>query len=372
MARRSSSRRVPQGLPEVGSKGDPQGLTTLAHAHLEWMRERNYSEQTISGRIKDLRDFLRWCSERGLARACEISRPMLERYQRHLFHWRKTNGQPLTVRSQRHRLDAVRALFRWLAKHNLVLANPASELELPRVPLALPKQLMSAKEIEQVLAACDVTTPLGVRDRAMLETLYSTGVRRFELAQLGVFDLDLSRETVMIRQGKGHKDRVAPIGPRAIAWVLKYLNDVRPSWVVEPDCGVLFLNHLGEPFDPGYLTHLVRGYVEAAGLGKRGSCHLFRHSVATLMLENGADIRFIQAFLGHARLETTQIYTQVSIRQLKEIHTATHPGEQRGAGGALEREESERQVAAEELQEALAAEAIEEAVDDAPIRASPR
>jgi integrase/recombinase XerD len=225
------------------------------------------------------------------------------------------------------RLDALRAFFRWLSKANLVLANPASELELPRVPHRLPKYILTAAEVEQVMAQCKVSEPLGLRDRAMLETLYSTGIRRAELMRLEVFDLDLTRETVMIRQGKGQKDRVAPIGRRALDWVLKYMNEVRPQWAIEPDPGALFLGHLGQPLNVEYLTHLVRSYVEAAGLGKRGSCHLFRHTAATLMLENGADLRFIQAFLGHARLETTQIYTQVSIRQLKEIHAATHPAE---------------------------------------------
>ncbi len=348
------------GLPRVGMLNDPHGMTTLVRAHLAWMRERNYSGETIDGREGDLRIFLRWCAERGVMRANEITRPMLERYQRHLFHYRKENGQPLSVRSQRMRIDAVRALYRWLSKANLVLANPASELELPRVPKRLPKHVLNAAEIERVLNACDVSEPTGVRDRAMMETLYSTGIRRTELAHLQVFDLDLTRETVMIRQGKGQKDRVTPIGRRALDWVLKYLNEVRPHWVVEPDHGALFLNHLGQGFNPGYLTHLVRWYVERAGLGKVGSCHLFRHSIATLMLENGADIRFIQAFLGHSQLSTTQVYTQVSIRQLKDVHTATHPAERRPAKDAATETADTPQA---ELADALAAEAAEEADD---------
>ncbi|MFP4055132.1 MAG: tyrosine-type recombinase/integrase, partial [Phycisphaerae bacterium] len=135
----------------------------------------------------------------------------------------------------------------------------------------------------------------------------------------------IDRGTVMIRQGKGHKDRMVPIGARALAWIERYMHEVRPRLMVEPRETTLFLSHLGEPFTPNRLTQLVRDYIDAADIGKRGSCHLFRHTMATLMLENGADVRFIQAMLGHARLDTTQIYTQVSIRKLKEIHTATHP-----------------------------------------------
>ena len=171
----------------------------------------------------------------------------------------------------------------------------------------------------------DITEPLGLRDRAILEVLYSTGMRRMEIANLKLYDLDTERGTLMVRQGKGRKDRMIPIGERAILWIEKYVEAVRPSLVGIVDDGTLFLTNLSEAFTPNRLTQLVRDYVIAADIGKKGSCHLFRHTCATLMHENGADIRFIQMLLGHAELTTTQIYTQVAIRKLKEIHTATHP-----------------------------------------------
>jgi integrase/recombinase XerD len=171
----------------------------------------------------------------------------------------------------------------------------------------------------------------GLRDRAILETFYSTGMRRSELMGLGLFDIDRERGTVMIRQGKGKKDRMIPVDERAIAWIDRYQTRVRPELVVERGNATLFLTQAGEAFTPDRLTQLVRGYVNAADIGKTGSCHLLRHTMATLMLENGADIRYIQAMLGHAELSTTQIYTQVSIRKLKEIHSATHPAKVRSA-----------------------------------------
>ncbi|MBD3321350.1 MAG: tyrosine-type recombinase/integrase [Chitinivibrionales bacterium] len=139
-----------------------------------------------------------------------------------------------------------------------------------------------------------------------------------------VYDIDFDRGTVFIR-GKGNKDRVIPIGGRALVWIQKYLAEVRTQLVVEPDDHILFLTAHGEAFSPNHLTGHVREYIHNADIGKRGSCHLFRHAMATLMLENGADIRFIQSMLGHSRLNTTEVYTQVSIRKLKEIHDATHP-----------------------------------------------
>jgi integrase/recombinase XerD len=119
---------------------------------------------------------------------------------------------------------------------------------------------------------------------------------------------------------------VVPVGERALAWLDKYLHEIRPELAIDPDDGTVFLTAEGEPFSPNHLSALVRDYVEAAATGKSGACHLFRHTMATLMLEGGADIRYIQQMLGHAKLDTTQIYTHVSVRMLKEIHSATHPG----------------------------------------------
>lgn len=300
-------------------------MAAMLAEYLQWMRLSNYAERTVNNRRVNLGYFISWCEDRGITRPTEVTRPILERYQRWLYHYRKKNGKPLSFRSQYARLSPVRTFCKWLAKNNYILYNPASELELPRLEKRLPKHVLTVKEAEQVINQVDVLDPLGIRDRAILETLYSTGMRRMELIGLKLYDLDVERGTVMVR-GKGKKDRMVPIGDRAVAWIDKYLTDVRPSLVVEPDQGTLFLTGYGEPLSPNRLSQVVGRYVEAAAIGKRGACHLFRHTMATLMLENGADIRFIQQMLGHAELTTTQIYTQVSIRKLKEIHTATHPG----------------------------------------------
>jgi hypothetical protein len=148
--------------------------------------------------------------------------------------------------------------------------------------------------------------------------------------------LDQERGTLMVRQGKGKKDRMVPIGERAIAWLARYLNDARPALVLPPDPGTLFLTQEGEEISCHRLTQLVRDYVVRADMGKSGACHLFRHTCATLMLEGGADIRYIQEMLGHVELSTTQIYTQVSIRKLKAVHTLTHPGAKLERAAAVE------------------------------------
>jgi integrase/recombinase XerD len=345
-------------------------LQSLLEKHLEDLLLKNYSEYTIKGRRVHIGFFLDWCNERGITEPVEVTRTVLESYQRHVFHYRKKNGEPLSFTGQHDRIVPLRVWFRWMARQHHILHNPASELELPRLGMRLPKAVLTASEAEQVMQQTNIHDPLGLRDRAILETLYSTGMRRLELVNLTLWDLDLERATVAIRQGKGKKDRMIPIGERALGWIDRYQKDMRPELIVGRDPAIrstLFLTHTGEAFTPNRLTQLVRGYVQAADLGKTGSCHLFRHTMATLMLENGADIRYIQAMLGHVELSTTQIYTQVSIRKLKEIHTATHPARLRAPRASASTAEPE--PTAEELLAALAAEAAEEDAEAGDTRA---
>lgn len=300
-------------------------LTRYQAAFHEWEAVVGYSPRTIAAQRHALGRFIAWCDERGLDRPQDITRPILERYQRHVYHYRKHNGQPLVVSAQLNLLLPLQAWFKWLTKHNHILYNPAADLDLPVRPKALPKGLLSIAQIEDVLNGCDTTKPEGLRMRAMLEVLYSTGIRRFELAGLKLFDIDVERGALMVRQGKGAKDRLVPVGERACAWVDKYLREVRPELVAGADDHTLFLDDDGRPFDPGRLGDQVKRQLTAAGIEHAGACHLFRVACATHMLENGADIRYIQSLLGHAKLDTTQIYTQVSLAKLKEVHNATHP-----------------------------------------------
>ncbi len=219
----------------------------------------------------------------------------------------------------------MRGFFKWLAKTRHILYNPAAELEIPRRQKRLPRYTLTVGEVEQVLAVPDTDNPLNLRDRAILEILYSTGIRRAELIGLKYTDLDYERRVLAVRQGKGNQDRIVPIGERAIVWVQRYLDEVRPEHVLGTDEGTLFLNKNGKPLDMRGLSRRVGQYVKSAEIGKEGACHLFLHTVATLMLENGADIRYIQEILGHASVKTTQIYTQVSIQQLRQVYSETHP-----------------------------------------------
>jgi integrase/recombinase XerD len=302
-------------------------LQRLMREHLRNLEVQHYSEFTVRGREGHIGFFLSWLEERGIVEPVDVTRPVLERYQRHLFHYRKANGEPLSFRSQHARLVPLRVWFKWMTRQNHILHNPASEIDLPRLGRSLPKNILSAEEVERVMTLCEIEEPVGLRDRAILEVLYSTGMRRLEVVRLKLYDLSLDRGLLLVNQGKGSKDRYVPIGARAIAWLEKYVRESRPQLAAEPDDMTVFLTAQGEPFSRDHLSFAVKERIDAAKLGKTGSCHLFRHTMATLMHEAGADIRHIQAILGHEDIRTTQIYTQVAIRALQKIHAATHPAE---------------------------------------------
>lgn len=305
--------------------GDETPLHGAVRRYVEHLEVRAYSPRTVDQRRRDLTAFADWCKERGVYEAAEATKPVLVQYQRALFHRRKRNGQRLSAATQVSRLCALRQLFGWLVRNDELAANPASDLELPKVTRVLPKDVLTAKEAELILLGPDTSDALGVRARAILEVLYSTGIRRMELIELSIYDVDPARGCIHIRKGKGGKGRIIPIGERALLWVLKYLDEVRPLLLTDPQETTLLLTTNGEPLSKHWLSDVVRGFIEQAGIDKKGSCHLFRHTMATLMLENGADLRFIQTMLGHESLETTQIYTRVAIHKLKQVHDATHP-----------------------------------------------
>jgi integrase/recombinase XerD len=237
---------------------NPDSLTAYLHRFLEWSGVHNYAATTIKHRKETISAFIRWCEDRGIETPQAITKPILERYQRHLYYHRKPDGQPLSSRSQRSKLTPIRAYFKWLARENHILYNPASDLELPRVEQRLPKAVLTDKEVGIIMAQADITHPLGLRDRAMMETLYSTGVRRMELANLKLHDVDSERGALMVRQGKGKKDRVIPIGERAVAWINHYVLTVRGELLSGRDDSSLFLSRFGEAFTPSALTDCIR------------------------------------------------------------------------------------------------------------------
>lgn len=339
---------------------EPGTLGAFVLAYLADLQLRNYSRHTIRGARVHLRLFLVWCEERGLTAPADVTLSVLRRYQSHLFHHRKVDGHRLSFIAQWDRLGGVRRFFSWMERQGHLPSSPAARLELPRIEKRLPRNILTAEEAEAVLAQPELSTARGLRDRAILETLYATGLRRQEMEALTVEDLDLRADVVFVREGKGKKDRMIPLSERAAAWLTKYLEEARPQLVRKRDPGNVFLGRRGAPLQGGQMSQLVRTYLRAADVSKEGSCHMFRHTMATLMLEGGADIRYVQQMLGHATITSTEIYTHVAIRKLREVHAASHPGARLSPRQRRALGEDQRSDLREQLLSSLAAEAADE------------
>ena len=313
--------------PQPFARDSADALVIWGELWLESLRVRNYAEGTLLGLYRSMTFFMRWAAERDVTRASEVTRLVLEAYQRWLWRYERPSGRkkgkPLSWNTQYKHLGCLKEWFRWLTRQNVILHNPASELEMPRMEKRLPAEALRHAEIERLFAVPDTSDPLGVRDRAILELFYATGLRRSELCRLELSDVNAERGTVMVHRGKGKKDRVVPLGARAAAWVQRYLREVRPRLLLDNREQALFITGYGEAFNPDVISRMVSGWMRQ--IGREASCHLLRHTCATHMLEGGADIRYIQQLLGHENLETTAIYAEVTIQQLIEVHTRCHP-----------------------------------------------
>lgn len=311
--------------PVPGDVDDPMSWRSLVDAYLLSLELKALSPATVYGRRKALALLAGWSIERDIMSPVEVGVEVVDAYQRHLHRHVTKAGTPLTVRSQQQYLIAARGMFGWLTKQRHMAVNPTAELELPKGPHRLPRHVLTADQAEQVLTQPDISTLLGLRDRTMLEVLYATGIRRAELTGLDVGDANLTKRTLFVREGKGAKDRIVPLGERATTWISRYLIDARTMLLhndlAEP---ALFVTRTGNRLCTAHTGKTINTYLRAGGISE-GSCHLFRHTLATLMLEGGADIRWVQAMLGHHNLTSTQIYTHVNISHLAQIHAATHP-----------------------------------------------
>ncbi len=277
--------------------------------------ERGLAANSVSAYRRDLQSYGRWLASRELeATACE--RGHLRRYVTDL------RGRGLSARSAARALAALRGLYRYLVERGACRQDPTLDLESPKLMRSLPR-FLSAEEVEALVASPDVSQPLGLRDRAMLETLYATGVRVSELVELTVGQLRLDPGYVRV-WGKGSKERIVPVGSEARAWLARYLEKARPALDTKRQ-EALFLTVRGRGMTRQRFWGLIRGYGRRAGIATGISPHVLRHSFATHLLEHGADLRAVQAMLGHADISTTEIYTHVTRERLRSLYDSKHP-----------------------------------------------
>ena len=298
--------------------------------YLRWLRVMGRCDATIQSRRAHLSVFTRWVRSVLPGGPAAMTLEHLDTYRGVVAAARTRVGRLLAASTRLCRLAAVRQLVRWAVRTGVLTNDPARDFVLPRLPRRLPRAVLSAPEVQGVLASVDVTSPMGLRDRTILEVMFSTGMRRGEIVRLALTDVDAERGLVFVREGKGAKDRMVPIGVTALEWFARYCAEARPRLVGRRrrggDPGAAFLGARGDPIRPNRLTDRMHKYVANAS-GKPGSCHIFRHSMATAMHDGGADIRDLQELLGHAQLSTTEIYTHVSVERLRSVHALTHPSE---------------------------------------------
>jgi len=288
----------------------------------ENLRIKGYSPLTIKGYRFKMDRFLSYLEARH-REIVRLTAADLEEYRMNLYY-QEYQGEPLSLATQAGCISKLKVLFQYLNKANLILIDPAAGLELPKLPRRLPKNILPARDIKKILNSVDTATPLDVRDRTILEVLYSSGLRVSELAGLKITDLDLSQGFLTVSHGKGDKARVIPVGKIACRYLREYLQNARPKDTNET---ILFLSCRGLPLAGRTIERMCEQRAIRAGIKQHVTPHGFRHSCATEMLKNGVDIRYIQELLGHESLKTTQIYTKVAVKDLKRVHAKCHPRE---------------------------------------------
>jgi len=303
-------------------------IENLLPKYLRWMKTIGRSPKTSANARSALKRLGFWLDHQRIHHIEEIRFETLEEYQDDLIWHTNRKGNLISVRTRLSIIGHIKTFFKWMQDQDLILYDPASKLQSPKQPRTLPREILEIKEINKILTLPDTHTQRGYRDRCVLELLYSTGIRRSEASNLKVHDVDYESGYLTIREGKGNKDRVVPLGKIASRYLQNYITALRPDLIHGKDPGYLFLNRFGEPASHHTIYNIVRKYVKQSGIKKKISPHTFRHTCATHMLKNGAHLRYLQEMLGHKCIETTQIYTRLTITDLKAAHAKHHPREE--------------------------------------------
>ncbi len=293
-------------------------MESLIQEFIDYLgHEKGLATNTLESYSRDLRQYYGFLSGESTLSFENASQSTIVAY---LMYLRKQGKATATIA---RRLAALKAFYQFLVKENYVSQDPTGDLSSPRLERKLPK-VLTVEEVERLLTQPELTTSSGKRDKAMLELLYATGIRVSELVNLDVPDVDL-QEGFIRCVGKGSKERVVPMGEIAVEALRIYLENARLKLIAEPKEKAIFVNHHGKRLTRQGFWKIVKKYAVQAQIHKEITPHTLRHSFATHLLENGADIRSVQEMLGHADISTTQIYTHVTKDRLKDVYSKSHP-----------------------------------------------
>lgn len=302
-------------------------LELLSGRYQQYLEILNYSKQTIHNYTWHLGKFIDYLVEMNIVDVGDVNTKVILDYQKHCYYFENRKGQQDTIRSQNIYLKVVKAFFKFLQEEDYLPHDPAKQVSYAKEPKSLPKIILTKQEIKKIIKQPNVKTLLGYRDRAILEVLYSTAIRRNEIRDLETKDVDYEEGYLRVNQGKGDKDRVVPLGKIACRYLENYIKGIRPEMLKKEKLKVLFISKKGNRMSKNVVGDLIEKYTRRANIKKRVTCHTFRHSCATHMVRNKAGIRHVQEMLGHKSLDTTQQYIQLTITDLKEAHKKYHPRE---------------------------------------------
>jgi integrase/recombinase XerD len=301
-------------------------IADIIPVYLNHLKALGRAKRTVQNTRNDLRPFMRFLAQEQILNPEALSHEIMAAYQQDLAFHLTAKGTLLSLRSQGQLLSTVKGFTRFLKYNDYLINDPGAKIQLPRKPKTLPKAILSQAEIKRLLKACDMRTCRGYRNRVIVEILYDTAVRRAEMSCMRLSDLELTTGFVRV-SGKGAKERVVPLSQRVCELIKNYIIAIRPQFVQDKDPGLLILNRWGQKMKGEGIRCVVKRCAELAGIKKNVTTHGLRHTCATHMLKNGAPVRHIQEMLGHESLESTQIYTRVTINDLKRIHSQYHPSE---------------------------------------------
>jgi len=312
---------------------NPISLEEYLQIYLDLLAFQRSSKRTIESCNLEVRFFFNFIKEQGITNIRKISRKEIDHYQTWLYYYRNSKDKGLTTRTQTIKLSVLRCFFKALVSGGYLSFNPAVDIQLPRQNYRLPQDILNAKEMAKLLATPDLATLYGYRDRTMLEVFYATGLRTTELTSLEIKDLDLANSFLLVREGKGLKDRTVPLTAIAVSFLTEYLSSVRSHLVTDHSKDLVFLTKSGRAFDRSAIQKKLKAISKRAKIKKNVTARSLRSTMATELLKGRADIRKIQEILGHKSLATTQIYARVVKTDLKRVHNRTHPWERsRGQG----------------------------------------
>lgn len=316
------------------SKGDTGvSLEVLRGRFLEALQLRGYAASSLRTYEGSLKVFFRFLNGRAIRDVREVDREVIRGYALWLGRERFPDSGPYAIQSRHVHLKTIRRFFEYLEQTDAILINPCTGIRLPKLEDRLPRTILSAEEVRRMLDGPDTGSPGGIRDRAILELFYSTGIRLEEMTRLRIHDVDFENGLVRVTKGKFARDRVVPCGDGAARCVREYMENVRATWIAAPWDGICRIDHAlwlssrrpHAPLESQTIQVMVKQYARAVGIERPITPHVWRHTCATDMVGNGADLMQVKQLLGHRSLKTTQIYTRVTVSEVQATHRCAHP-----------------------------------------------